>query len=385
MVMNRRRGGGNLGVLLLGAQLMSFGLEHVPPATLALIAGQSAIFLDFVPKFFRSANSVCISSYLVYHHQDWRRLILAQFFHGDDMHLYFNMVSLLYKGSLLERRFGTPYFIYLTAVFTALTGVTYVGLGVALSEVLNSQSYLTSCAVGFSGVLFALKVLTNYYYPTGRHYLLGIVPIPSQYIFWAELLLIQIVTPNASFVGHLAGILVGLAYVKGPLKFLMDIFVQPDDSPRPSQRHDSSSSDEYDDENNSGFFASTFSRWRRGWRSQYSGRRSPRFHQGGNYGSASGWAAGPGPSPSYRGYRAATPSAPEMDPNDIGFEAYNNNNGFVPSQNPSYDRYTGGYDEEEQYRRAMEESVRYGTRSNPQQGLYPDLNDLRSRRANFYQ
>ncbi|GFO16450.1 rhomboid-related protein [Plakobranchus ocellatus] len=64
MVMNRRRGGGNMGVLLLGAQLMNFGLQHIPPATLALIAGQTAIFIDLVPQFFRSANSVCISSYL---------------------------------------------------------------------------------------------------------------------------------------------------------------------------------------------------------------------------------------------------------------------------------------------------------------------------------
>lgn len=34
-----------------------------------------------------------------------------------------------------------------------------------------------------------------------------------QYGAWAELVLIQLVTPNASFVGHLAGILAGLLYV----------------------------------------------------------------------------------------------------------------------------------------------------------------------------
>ncbi|RUS74613.1 hypothetical protein EGW08_017617 [Elysia chlorotica] len=370
MVMNRRRGGSNLGVLMLGAQLMNVGLEHIPPATLALIVGQAAIFLDFVPKFFRSANSVCISSYLVYHNQDWRRLILAQFFHGDDLHLYFNMVSLLYKGSFLERRFGTSYFVYLTAVFTALTGVTYVGLGLVLSEVLDNQSYLTSCAVGFSGVLFAMKVLTNYYNPGGRQYVLGFIPVPSKYIFWAELVLIQLVAPNASFVGHLAGILVGLAYVKGPLKFLMDIFLQPN-SPRVRPRHSSSSSSEDEEQRTS--FTSFFQR-----RSQ--GSRTPRFHQGGFY------ASGTEPSRSHPGYGPARPSAPQMDPDDIGFEAYNNNNGHVPSGNPGYDRFTGGYDEQEQYRRAMEESMRYNQHHVGQPGgLYPDLNDLRSRRANFYQ
>ena len=34
-----------------------------------------------------------------------------------------------------------------------------------------------------------------------------------QYGAWAELVLIQLVTPNASFLGHLAGILAGLLYV----------------------------------------------------------------------------------------------------------------------------------------------------------------------------
>lgn len=362
-----------MGVILLGAQLMNFGLEHIPPATLALIAGQTAIFLDFVPQLFHSANSVCLSSYLVYQHSDWRRLILAQFFHGDDMHLYFNMVSLLYKGSLLERKFGTPYFIYMTAVFTALTGITYVGLGVGLSEFLEDQNYLMSCAVGFSGVLFAMKVLTTHYSPGGRQYVLGVIPIPSKYIFWAELVLIQMVAPNASFVGHLAGILVGLAYVKGPLKFLMDIFLSPENSPRLQRRPSGSSSSDDDDSPRGSVFSTIFSR-----RSQ---SQNPRFHQDGR----TGYAGGVNRSSPYQHYGRASPSAPQMDPDDIGFEAFNNNNGFARPPNPAYDRYTGGYDEDEQYRRAMEESLRYNESPRQHQGLYPDLDDLRSRRANFYQ
>lgn len=33
----------------------------------------------------------------------------------------------------------------------------------------------------------------------------------------------QMLTPNASFIGHLSGILVGLAYTMGPLKIVVDI------------------------------------------------------------------------------------------------------------------------------------------------------------------
>ena len=34
-----------------------------------------------------------------------------------------------------------------------------------------------------------------------------------QYVTWAELIYIQLLTPNASFLGHLAGILAGILHV----------------------------------------------------------------------------------------------------------------------------------------------------------------------------
>ena len=34
-----------------------------------------------------------------------------------------------------------------------------------------------------------------------------------QYVTWAELIYIQMLTPNASFLGHLAGILAGMLHV----------------------------------------------------------------------------------------------------------------------------------------------------------------------------
>lgn len=37
--------------------------------------------------------------------------------------------------------------------------------------------------------------------------------IPLQYVTWAELIYIQLLTPNASFLGHLAGILAGMLHV----------------------------------------------------------------------------------------------------------------------------------------------------------------------------
>lgn len=39
--------------------------------------------------------------------------------------------------------------------------------------------------------------------------------------YWSELVWISLISPNVSFVGHLAGIVMGLLITKGPLSFLM--------------------------------------------------------------------------------------------------------------------------------------------------------------------
>lgn len=47
----------------------------------------------------------------------------------------------------------------------------------------------------FPGVLFALKVLNNYYYPGDVTYLLGF-PVSNRYASWVELVLIQVIVPE---------------------------------------------------------------------------------------------------------------------------------------------------------------------------------------------
>ena len=132
------------------------------------------------------------------------------------------MASFMWKARTLERVYGSLYFAYLMAVFSVLTSTLYVALNYFLAEGLDSLSYVNTCAVGFSGVIFAVKVLTTHLQPNGMTYIIGI-PIPLKLAVWAELVIISVLVPNASFVGHLAGILVGVAYVSGPLKQIMDI------------------------------------------------------------------------------------------------------------------------------------------------------------------
>ena len=217
----RRRRGPGIGLLFLLSQLYIIGFNRIPPVTLSFIGINVAVYLGLLNDL-PSLGKACVSAQHVWFNGEWKRLLFAAFYHLDDFHLYYNMASFVWKGISLEGRMGSSKFLYILAVFTVLTNVVLVGLDLALANITGNFSYIYSCAAGFSGVIFALKVLTTYNLPSGVSMVMGMFPVPMRWACWAELVLIQLLVPNASFTGHLAGILVGLMYVKGPLKYVMD-------------------------------------------------------------------------------------------------------------------------------------------------------------------
>lgn len=82
-------------------------------------------------------------------------------------------------------------------------------------------TYLHVVCLLLIGVLFALKVITTAETPSGTAYIMG-MPVPSKYAAWAELLAIHLLVPNASFMGHLAGILAGCLYTSTFVGSLID-------------------------------------------------------------------------------------------------------------------------------------------------------------------
>uniref|UniRef100_A0A3Q7GJ45 RanBP2-type domain-containing protein n=1 Tax=Solanum lycopersicum TaxID=4081 RepID=A0A3Q7GJ45_SOLLC len=73
------------------------------------------------------------------------------------------------------------------------------------------RPYYQEYAVGFSGVLFAMKIILN----AQSHdytYVHGLL-VPTRYAAWAELILIQMFVPGVSFLGHLGAILAGLLFL----------------------------------------------------------------------------------------------------------------------------------------------------------------------------
>nr|XP_009861857.1 rhomboid-related protein 4-like isoform X1 [Ciona intestinalis] len=283
-------GRGNMGLMLLLIQLCQAGFDNIPPVTLGTIALNVGVFLGFVHKFlnlpFPHPLQVCAGVAQVWKRRDYWRIVEATFHHGGDWHLYYNMISFLWKGRSLERKIGSKRFLYMIAVFSVLVNYVMLWLNYGAANVFRDGSYINQCAIGFSGVVFAVKVVTTQLMEPGTVLLLGFIPVNSRLSCWFELILIQVLVPNASFTGHLAGILVGLAYVKGPLKRIME------------------------------------------WPLLVFGRSNRRYV-----------------GPSYSGRARRSPSR-------------------------NYESYTGGMDEEEQLRRATEESLQ----ENNVDRIYPDLN-----------
>jgi membrane associated rhomboid family serine protease len=232
----RRRGGISPMVISLLFQIFQeLGRTgYKPPVTIGLLAVNILVHLHPAPYFFNipltDIGRNCINPRKIVdafsHDKEilWNRLFLSSIIHADDIHLYYNMLSLLWKGINLETALGSTQFFYLVMFSLIISHSLIVLMTYCLYYFFQFDGYssgYTVCAVGFSAVLFSLKYVLN---QRSAHMesVFGF-PVPSKYAAWLELVLISVVTPNASFIGHLAGILAGVLYVHGPTQIIFMI------------------------------------------------------------------------------------------------------------------------------------------------------------------
>ncbi|PWA48927.1 RHOMBOID-like protein 14 [Artemisia annua] len=141
-----------------------------------------------------------------------KRFFLSAFYHLGESHLAYNMMSLLWKGIQLETSMGSTEFASMIAALLGLSqGITLL-LAKSLLLFDYEKAYYNEYAAGFSGVLFAMKVVLNSQSDnyTNVH---GFM-VPAKHAAWAELILIQMFVPGVSFLGHLGGILAGIVYLR---------------------------------------------------------------------------------------------------------------------------------------------------------------------------
>ena len=155
--MSRRRDRRNdiYPLLLLLAQFQEIGLNRIPPVTLIFFAINIAV--HFIAAHI-PLSEVCIQPVSVVKYGQYERLILSAFFHADSWHLYYNMASLLWKGMNLERKIGSTRLFIFIVISSILSSILYVLVSMVLINIYEYDHSFYSCAVGFSAVLFALKV-----------------------------------------------------------------------------------------------------------------------------------------------------------------------------------------------------------------------------------
>ncbi|KAK4492946.1 hypothetical protein RD792_000273 [Penstemon davidsonii] len=208
-----RRGGGMLGLLLVQAVSEYCRLERKPPVTAGLIAANTLIYLrpKFLHQILPSINQVWFNPYLILKHKDLKRFLLSAFYHINEPHLVYNMLSLLWKGIRLENAMGSVEYASMVAALVGMSqGITLL-LSKALLLFEYERAYYNEYSVGFSGVLFAMKVVL-YSQSDDFTNVHGLI-VPSRYAAWAELILVQMFVPGVSFLGHLGGILAGILYL----------------------------------------------------------------------------------------------------------------------------------------------------------------------------
>ena len=214
---NRARGGAaradlrrlSPAVLMLLSEIW-FQLERLPVkpmATVALLLANIGVYLsDFSNS--RSRTLYCLNAS---EGAEVKRLIISGFLHADDRHLYYNMTSLLWKGSQLEPQLGTVKFSALCCYSLFAAHFLYIIISTVLLNSFDYPDSYYSCAVGFSAVLFSLKYVLNAKSPTLTT--INGMTLPLRHACWLELVLASLVSANVSFVGHLAGIIAGVIWV----------------------------------------------------------------------------------------------------------------------------------------------------------------------------
>lgn len=203
------------------------------PATtllLTLIIGV-AVYLSWnsVP-----VEPVSFSYHAMIQQGEYWRCFTASFAHYDILHLVFNLSS-LYELGALESVYGSLAFLFLNIMLVIFTMALCCGQTFLLIKWTGNDSWAHQQSIGFSCVLFSWMVvaaaLMQRYCPIfflpDLCFNTTFVPIPlTPYTIpvnlapFALLIVTKLIIPRSSFLGHLAGILIGYPLAWGMLTWV---------------------------------------------------------------------------------------------------------------------------------------------------------------------
>jgi len=195
-------------------------VKNVPPISLVIISLcviiEVCVFLFDVDLYEYTMNPRAVL-YL----QEYYRIISSAFFHTGLMHIGMNMMSMAAVGISLEASIGS-FNILLFILWTVfLEGLIYCAISWVAWWLTGQFSWMTQNAVGFSGVLFGLAVVESYKATSPTRSLFGMFTVPTRVYPWVLMVVLQVMVPQISFLGHLSGLLCGILYSYGCLNVVM--------------------------------------------------------------------------------------------------------------------------------------------------------------------
>jgi membrane associated rhomboid family serine protease len=183
--------------------------------TLTLIIINAAIFFIAYPLSLINENLLqylAIQPASILQGQYLWTIITSMFMHASIMHIFVNMLSLMFIGSFAEKLIGRKRF----TLFYLISGIIASLFFVFLSFLFFKQD-LNAMAVGASGAIFAIAGLLAVLTPKIKVYIMFIpIPMPlwiAVIIMLAALWIISILAgiPIGN-TAHLGGLLTGVAY-----------------------------------------------------------------------------------------------------------------------------------------------------------------------------
>jgi len=137
--------------------------------------------------------------------------ITSMFMHGGFFHLFVNMLSLFFVGSLIEKIIGKKRYFWFYILSGLAGGILFV-----LSSLIFEKD-LIAYAVGASGALFGLIGLLMFLTPNLKVYVMFIpIPIKLKYAAPGMLIILWLISIAGNIpignTAHLGGLLAGIVY-----------------------------------------------------------------------------------------------------------------------------------------------------------------------------
>ena len=167
----------------------------------AILMATNAKFLDYIAI---KPSNILQGKYL------WT-FLTSMFMHGGFFHLFVNMLSLFFIGSLVEKILGKKRYLWFYLIAGLFAGLFFILTSYILKTDLNIY------AVGASGALFGLVGLLMFLTPDLPVYIMFIpIPIKMKYAAPGILILLWIISALGNVplgnTAHLGGLILGLAY-----------------------------------------------------------------------------------------------------------------------------------------------------------------------------